>query len=203
MDAESYLDGIAEKETDPDISQLLIERSGYDTFLETLNNFVETKSLFSKLTTALYRIDNQLEKAIESLQPKSIDHDINAVESSYLQQKHLLTESRTRLRQEVKDIFTTAASEVRNLGLNAANSLVDGCKQEEVEDGWEDAIRQANQIIERCQSDAAHVIEERNGISTPIACKVCCVYATPPFIPIHIIPNQQINDRVHFEHKTA
>ena len=45
LDAESYLDGIAEQGNDAELAEELIERSGYSTFVETLNRFVDTKSL--------------------------------------------------------------------------------------------------------------------------------------------------------------
>ena len=50
LDAESYLDGIAELENDTELAEELIERSGYSTFVETLNCFVDAKqsSLYSR-----------------------------------------------------------------------------------------------------------------------------------------------------------
>ena len=40
-------------------------------------------------------------------------------------------------------------------------------------------------------------------IDALIACKDCCEYAILSAKPAHIIPNQQINDRVHFDCKTT
>jgi hypothetical protein len=45
--------------------------------------------------------------------------------------------------------------------------------------------------------------DESRYISTTIACKPCCIYTILSTKPAHIIPNQQINDRVHFDRKTA
>lgn len=161
LDAESYLESEEEREEDPEIADELVERSGYAKFIETLNRFVEEKSIPSKLTTELYMIDEQLEKAIKELQPKSSDSDIDALEESFMQQRHLLIEARGRMQQEVKDIYTTAAAKIRDIGLDAANLLVDGCKQDEVEDELQKSIRQAEDIIEKCQSDAGEVIDAR------------------------------------------
>lgn len=42
-----------------------------------------------------------------------------------MQQRHLLIEARGRMQQEVKDIYTSAASQIRALGLDSANLLVE------------------------------------------------------------------------------
>ena len=158
LDAESYLDGIAEQENDAELAEELIDRSGYSTFVETLNRFVEVRSLSAKLTTGLYMIDEQLEKAIKSLQPKSSDSDIDALEESFIQQRHVLIEARGRMQQEVKDIYTSTASKIRDIGLDSANLLVDGCKQDEVENELRKAIRQVNDLIEKSQAEALEEI---------------------------------------------
>lgn len=161
LDAESYLESIEERGEDPELADELVARSGYSQFIETLNRFVEEKSIQSKLTTELYVIDDCLEKAIKELQPKASDADIDALEENFMQQRHLLIEARGSMRQEVKDIYTTAASKIRDIGLDAANFLVEGCKQDEVEDELQKLIRKVEDIIERCQSDAIEAINAR------------------------------------------
>ena len=161
LDAESYLESVEERAEDPELADELAARSGYAQFIETLNRFVEEKSIPSKLTTELYVINDRLEKAIKELQPKSSDADIDALEENFMQQRHLLIEARGRMQQEVKDIYTTAASQIRDIGLDAANLLVEGCKQDEVEDELQKSIRKAEDIIEKCQSDAVEIIDAR------------------------------------------
>ena len=159
LDAESYLNSI--KESDPEYSDYLAKRSGYDEFIDILNHFVKEKSIPSKLTTELYAIDNQLEKAISELQPKSSDSDIDAIEENLLQQRHLIIETRSRTQREVRDIFTTAASQIRDMGLDAADLLVEGCKKDEVESELKKSIISAKDIIDKCQADALVVIDAR------------------------------------------
>lgn len=161
LDAESYLESVEERAEDPELADELAARSGYAQFIDTLNRFVEEKSIPSKLTTELYVIDDCLEKAIRELQPKSSDADIDALEENFMQQRHLFIEARGRMQQEVKDIYTTAASQIRDIGLDAANLLVEGCKQEEVEDELQKSISKAEDIIEKCQADAVEVIDAR------------------------------------------
>lgn len=51
---------------------------------------MKEKSFSSKLTTNLYKIEEVLDKAQESLEPKSEDQDINALEENFMQQRHVL-----------------------------------------------------------------------------------------------------------------
>lgn len=161
LDAESYLDGILEGENDEELGEELIVRSGYHEFLETLDRFVAAKGLIGKLTTDLYMLDELLGDALKKLQPKSADADIDALEESFLQQRHVLIEARGRMQQEVRDIYALAATKIRDIGLESANLLVNGCRQEEVEEELEKAIRQVDDIVERCQNEAIITIDSR------------------------------------------
>ena len=161
LDAESYLESLDERESDPEVADELYSRSGYDEFVTTLNQFVEDKSIPAKVTTGLYQIEDSLENAVHQLEPKSTDTDIDALEENYLQQRHVLFTSRGQIQQEVKDIFTSAAAEIRGIGLDAANLLVTGCSQTEVEEELEKDVRKADQITEKCQQDAIQLIETR------------------------------------------
>ena len=89
LDAQSYLDSVEEREEDPELADELLERSGYNEFIETLNQFVAEKALTSKLTTDLYVIDNELDKAISALTPGSEDADIDALEENLKQQQQM------------------------------------------------------------------------------------------------------------------
>ncbi len=159
IDAESYLDSL--NEDDPEIAQELLNRSGYDRFISVLNTFVSEKGFSSKLTTRLYRIQDQLEKALDLLVPKDSDDDINALEENLAQQRYTLSDARNRLKQEIKDIYDVAAAKIRSLGLNTSNLLCEGCKKEEVEREFAASIEEANGIIERCQEEALATLNAR------------------------------------------
>jgi len=161
LDAKSYFESLEERASNPEFADNLLTCSGYTDFVETLNHFVEEKSIPSKLTTGLYLLEEQLQKTIHLLEPKSSDTDINALEENYMQQRHVLIEARSRLQQEVKDIFTSATAAIRNIGLDSANLLFEGCKQDEVELELANFIHRADDIIERCQQDAKQTITSR------------------------------------------
>lgn len=161
LDAESYLESIDERDSDPEIADELLMRSGYTDFIATLNNFVSEKSITSRLTTKLYLMEDALQKGILALEPKYEDDDINALEEHFMQQRHILVDARYRLQREVKDIFSGAASEIRELGLNSANLISEGCNQEVVEVELSTAIDKVNRIIDSSQHEAKEIIETR------------------------------------------
>ena len=65
------------------------------------------------------------------------------------------------MQQEIKDIFTIAASKIRDYGLDAANLLIEGCEKVEVEQELQKYIRCAEDEIDRCQKEAQVVIDDR------------------------------------------
>lgn len=161
MDARSYLRSLEVREDNPELADKLVERSGYKEFVETLNRVVTEKNLSARLTTILYQIDDFLQKAARELESGTEDADLEALEENYLQQRHVLSDSRTRLQQEIKDIYTDAASEIRAIGLESADILVEGCQKEEIEEELTKAIRKANDIIEKSQDTAVSTLTDR------------------------------------------
>lgn len=161
MDAESYLKSIKVRAENPRLADKLLARSGYNEFIETLNRFVTEKNLSARITTGLYELDDFLQKAARQLESGTADSDVDALEENYMQQRHVLSDARIRLQQEIRDIFTNAASEIRSLGLASADYLVEGCKKEDVEEELENAIRKANDIIESSQETALSTLTKR------------------------------------------
>lgn len=161
IDAKSYLQSVSMKDSNATLAETLVKRSGYNSFIDTLNQFVAEKGVLSKLTTKLYTIDHYLEKKIEELQPEISDPDLAAYEESLIQQRHLLIEARGRISQEVKDVYTIAAAHVKDIGLETSELMSEGCIQEDVEKGIKDAVNNADDIIENCQQDALKKLEER------------------------------------------
>ena len=159
LDAESYLESM--EETDEELADELRQCSGYDQFIATLNAFAANKGLAGKLTTSLYLLDEQLGKAIRELEPKNENADTAALEEHYLQQRHVLISARGQMRQEVSDLFTSAAAKIRELGLDAANLLVENCSQEEVEIKLSEYAREVETITDNCQNEADQLVEAR------------------------------------------
>lgn len=161
LDAESYLDSLDERESDPEMADELLARSGYDSFVQTLNDFVYENSVAAKITTQLYKLEEQLQKTVHDLEPQNDDRDIAALEEHYWQQKHIFTDARYRLQQELSAIFANATTRIKDIGLDAANLLVDGCDYKAVEEQLTDMVRQVEKITDQCQENVRKTAEER------------------------------------------
>ena len=154
LDAQSYLDSLEEREEDPELADELLARSGYAEFIETLNQFVEEKALTSKLTTDLYVLDNELDKAISDLTPGSEDADIDMLEENLKQQRHLLIDARSRMQREVQDIFSDASTQIRGMGLDAAALVDSNITKEELEESVGQYGKSAEELIEKTRTAA-------------------------------------------------
>jgi small GTP-binding protein len=161
LDAQSYLDSVGEREEDPELADELLERSGYEKFIETLNLFVAEKALSSKLTTDLYVLDNELDKAISDLTPGSEDADIDALEENLKQQRHILIDARTRMQREVQDIFSDASSQIRELGLDAASLMEVKNISEETEEQLSQYAKTAESLMEETRLKADDHVHSR------------------------------------------
>lgn len=161
LDAESYLESLKEKENDPELAEFLFNISGYNVFIEKLDSFIKEKTLTSKLTTKLYQLEEQLQNTLQKIETKSDDDDINALEENFRQQRHILFESKFRLQQEIKYIFTEYSDKIRNYGLEAADLIFEGCKKEEVEIELENYIKKVENICDECQNVVSKRLEER------------------------------------------
>ncbi len=154
IDAQSYLDSIEEREGDPELADELLARSGYNEFIETLNSFVAEKTLSAKLTTDLYVLDNELDKAISDLTPGSEDSDIDALEENLKQQRHMLIDARTRIQRDVQDIFSDSAAKIREIGLDAAALVDSNITKEDLEEKIALYGKTAEELIESTRTKA-------------------------------------------------
>lgn len=154
IDAQSYLDSVEEREGDPELADELLARSGYNEFIETLNSFVAEKTLSAKLTTDLYVLDNELDKAISDLTPGSEDSDIDALEENLKQQRHMLIDARTRIQRDVQDIFSDSAAKIREIGLNAAALVDSNITKEDLEEKIALYGKTAEELIEATRTKA-------------------------------------------------
>ena len=161
LDAESYFESLEERDLDSKMADILLERSGYSNFIETLNHFISEKKLTSKLTTKVYQIQEKLEEAIHKVETKTLDNDIEALEEHYMQERHFLLDSKISLEQEIKDTFMRAVSAIKDKGNEAANKLYEGCKKEELEIEMKDLVNEAQKLIETSQEESKNICEKR------------------------------------------
>ena len=163
LDAKSYLDGMSKLEAAPERAERLIARSGCAEFVETLNKFVRDKGYASRLTTELYQIEDVLQSAIDALESKSENEDINALEENYVQQRYMLSDARSRLRRDIRSVFFNTSCRIREAGLDAAGAVNSGENAEDIEAKLSDKIEEANVAATDCQQEAQEIL--RKGLS--------------------------------------
>lgn len=161
LDAESYLEGIRQKQEDPELAEELLKRSGYDDFVKTLNFFVEEKRISGTMTTKLYKIQEELQKAMQELDGKNNDDDIRMLVEKFMQQRHILVEERYQLHNEVLSSYLKSCALIRDLGRESANEVTEECNQEQVEQKIETNIRRATNEIDECQDRIRKIVEDR------------------------------------------
>ncbi len=157
IDAESYIE--SEEETDEEIKAELIDRSNYSDLINTINRFVEEKSLSVRLTTSLYKLLDVIQRDMTQYLPSSGDDDVDALEETQLRQKGIYTSALKSIEYEVKSIYRDAAASIREIGRIAANALEGFSSQEEADDYMNDAQHQVDDISQQCAKDVEEAIK--------------------------------------------
>lgn len=158
VDAESYLDSLIEE--DVEIAEELRIRSNYEGLVTTINNFVEERSIPSRLTTALYKIYDVLQKAIIQFEPSSGDADVDALEEHLLQERRILFSTQWRIEQQVKTIYQEAATSIRDKGRNIANSIYDYSNEDDANSAIETAYHEVEEISSTCVDNVISELEK-------------------------------------------
>lgn len=158
VDAESYLDSLTEE--DVEISEELRIRSNYEGLVSTINDFVKEKSISSRLTTALYKIYDVLQKAVAQFEPSSGDADVDALEEHLLQERRILFSTQWRIEQQVKTIYQEAATCIRDRGRDIANSIYDFSNEDDANSAIEAAYHEVEEISSTCVNNVISELEK-------------------------------------------
>lgn len=149
VDAESYLDSL--NETDQELFEEFFERSNYVGLKETINKFVEKNALSSKLTTAIYQIEDILQKERSRLLPATDDDDINALEEHQIQTKSMLNDSKYQLDTQVKRICGENVLKIKQIGNETASRIFDCSNQNAAQLVLDNALFDVQNIIVECK----------------------------------------------------
>jgi len=158
VDVESYLDSLTEE--DAEIADELRIRSNYEGLVSTINDFVKERSISSRLTTALYKIYDVLQKAITQFEPSSGDDDVDALEEHLLQERRILFSTQWRIEQQVKIIYEEAATSIRDKGRNIANSIYDYSNENDANNAIETAYHEVEKISSTCLDNVISELEK-------------------------------------------
>ena len=158
IDAQTYLDSL--DETDPELVEEYRERSNFDELIRTLNEFIKDKGISARLTTALYKVYEQLQNAISKYQPSTGDEDIDMLEEHSLRERHIISDASWRVESSVKSIYEEAASEIRTKGYEIANTIYDCKDEDEANEKIEAAYKEVDRITEDCVNAVTKKITE-------------------------------------------
>ena len=158
IDAESYIDSL--DEDDEEIVTELVERSNFAGLVNTINGFVREKSISSKLTTSLYKMESVLQRTITQFQPSSGDVDIDALEEHLLQERRILFSSQFKINHRVNAIYQETAISIRDKGRDLANRLYDFSCEDEANHEIEAAYHDVENMSNKCVEDVTATLEE-------------------------------------------
>src|SRR5699024_3520885 len=139
----------------------LRKRSNYDGLIQTINQFVDEKSLSSRLTTSLYQILEVLQQAISKYESTTGDDDADALEEHLLQERRIVLLSQRKIEQQVKSIFQEAALKIRESGRELANSLYEYSNEDEANSAIEAAYNKVDKISMSCSEKIILEIEKQ------------------------------------------
>ena len=153
ISTEDYFESINLSEEDPELANGYYCSSGYENFIETINNFVSRRGIVGKFTTPIYKIAEQIQLAIGDLEKNREDNDIDieGLKENLRQQIQIYKSNKNNLEKELKHIFEKAADDIKDLGKTTAIKITEECKTQEDAD---DIMEKAEKQIEQFGNDA-------------------------------------------------
>ncbi|OAT84198.1 hypothetical protein A6P54_02560 [Bacillus sp. MKU004] len=156
IDAKYALESMEEE--DKEFAEILWRKSGLDSFIDILNNFVKEKGLSSQYTTSLYALEQVL---LEALAAESTgDDDIDALEELLLQQRRALLETQARIPQSVENEVQVVGAKIRQEGRKIADLIHGSADQKEVNQKLQDAQDRVQEYVEQLNQSIESVIGE-------------------------------------------
>lgn len=149
IDAASTL--ASEGETDSDLANALIQKSGFTPFIEGLNSFVQEKGLSGRCTTALYRLEQVVQEAIAC--DSSGDRDLDALEELMIQRRRALIECKEQLPRTAEALIQLASSQTRQKGRKIADLIHGDADQKSVDQELQDAQAAVQASAEQLGND--------------------------------------------------
>lgn len=159
IDAESYIDSL--NESNEELAKILNERSNFDVFIQTLNDFVHEKGFSAKITTPLHELVHIIEETLKKHQTSTGDLDIDMLEEQLLQKSHILFSAQRSIQSKITYIVKDYASKIRSIGMDLANSIYNYNSEVEAKHAIEEAYHKIDVIATECIDT---IIQEINQI---------------------------------------
>jgi GTP-binding protein EngB required for normal cell division len=154
IDAEAALESKAE--TDNVVAKALWEKSGIELFTHALNEFVRQKGLTGRYTTALYKLEQVLQEALNS--ESTGDKDIDALEELLLQRRRALLETQDRISRAVEGEIQRVSSQIRKEGHKAADMITGSADPKEINRELQAAQDRVQTHVEKLEQSIQNVI---------------------------------------------
>ena len=154
VDAEAVLD--ARLETDPDVTRILLKKSGFASFTNGLDGFVHERGIASRYTTPLYTIEQVLHEALGAT--PSGDVDVDGLKELWVQKRHALLDARGELRRSIDNHVQRATVTIRKDGRQIADLIHAKCDSEDVNQQLRDADIRTEQKVEALTNEVQRIV---------------------------------------------
>ena len=151
LDAESYVESM--EEDDEEIKNELIERSGFYSFVNALDMVASKKGVASRMTTDLYEMQSLLQKALQELDVKSNDENVDDLEENYSRKLYSLASRKAQIEREIKALYSASAGKIRQLGATSAE-MINSELGENTQSLLEANVRKVDEICDDCNLEA-------------------------------------------------
>lgn len=141
------------EETEAEVKQDLLEESGYDVFIDHLNDFVEAKGLTARLQKPL----NELAAALEEA-GKQTGADDAACEIQK-RQIRTLKDNQAQCMDEMQDLAMMVQSSIKGTGRKASLDIQNSSSREEAEEKLSHAISDVEAQVKDCQQKMVQAAE--------------------------------------------
>ena len=155
IDAKDYLEALDIE--DPQDRQDLIEYSGFNEFINNLNNFISQKGILGKLITPLNLIQDYLNRIINQI--SSGDKDTKNLLELLRRKQFRLIESKRNITNIVNGHIDTLVSEIKKEGYNIANLIEKSIETDELENKINESSEKIHDYIDNANIEIAHAIE--------------------------------------------
>lgn len=158
LDTNSYFEGLSED--DPELKQAYFDQSGYDAFVNQLNDFVKLHKIMDRLGSPLYKIEGVIKVCMN--EQKSIDGSLGLDEAEELLRRKIraIHDGKLRLERTSDDIVLKCTQQISALGREMANELTVSSDKETVEGSLSEKQEKVIRIAQQCEKDLCQLLND-------------------------------------------
>lgn len=159
VDLKSYEN--AQKETDKDERDFLLEASGFENFYKNLNRFVKEKNLMGRCTTSLYQVEQLLQEAMSEF--NSGDACVDGSRHLLNKQRKILFDAKSRIKDQAATLVREKSQNVISWGDDIANELSSDKKQDVVNSMLKEKYEATKDVYASAVSELEKLLKVESG----------------------------------------